>query len=289
MLTMPAVFVAGILAFLSPCFLPVVPVFVAQMTGVRRPPEFIGQDSAVVSVIAPTRGPSRELAAHERVSADAGRAFVAGGGVGTVVGPTAVALPHTPTQGTYTRMGAALQALAFVASFSLVFAGLWAAVGVVGWVVGDVRQYLTIVAGAVLIALGLHVARLIRIPLLDRTVRHGVNTDGGPSYRKSVLLGLSFGAGWSPCIGPILGGVIALAMTQGTALTGFGLLLVFCAGLGLPFIASAILADRMVSVGWVTKHYKVIEFVLGLTLIVVGFLMISGLLERLSATIPAIL
>lgn len=249
MLTMPAVFVAGILAFLSPCFLPVVPVFVAQMTGHRQPSEFIGQDAI----------PRR----------DAG---------------VTLATESTAT----TRTGAALQALAFVVAFSLVFAGLWAAVGIVGWVVGDIRQYLTIIAGAVLILLGLHVARLIRLPFVDQTIRRGVDVDGGPSYRKSVLLGLSFGAGWSPCIGPILGGVLALAIAQDTVLSGFGLLLVFCAGLGLPFIACAVLADRMISFDWVRAHYKAIELILGLSLTVVGFLMISGLLERLSATIPAI-
>lgn len=298
MLTIPAVFVAGILAFLSPCFLPVVPVFVSQMTGVRRPTKFVGQDVGAVQLIGAgtlvsansmtsgtltmTASSPSAMSSIDPTSADSAAGQVAVSQ--RTQFPTGV-VESTPTK----RMGAALQATAFVAAFSLVFALLWVAVGLVGWVVGDIRQYLVIAAGAVLILLGLHVARLIRIPFIDRTVSYGVRADGGPSYRKSVLLGLSFGAGWSPCVGPILGGVLALAMTQETVLSGFGLLLVFCAGLGLPFIACAVLADRVISFGWVTRHYKAIELFLGLSLIVVGFLMVSGLLERLSASIPAIL
>lgn len=295
MLTIPAIFIAGVLAFLSPCFLPVVPVFVAQMTGARKPTEFVGQDVATVQVIGASPLVSARTASvgrlstttmsHARPTAGDARSDLCAVNQSTQI-PTAVVQAESTLS---TRTRAALQALAFVMAFSLVFSGLWAAVGLVGWIVGDIRQYLTIVAGAVLILLGLHVARLIRIPFIDRTMSHGVRTDGGPSYRKSVLLGLSFGAGWSPCIGPILGGVLALAMTQGSVLSGFGFLLVFCAGLGLPFIACAVLADRVISFGWVTRHYKAIELFLGLSLIVVGFLMVSGLLERLSASIPAIL
>lgn len=314
MVTIPAVFLAGVLAFLSPCFLPVVPALVAQMTPVRRSLRFISEDQPSVSMlVASSRRGGTGQSDGAAQGALPGDAAGAAQGVATIepavtirsapaANPAAnpTANPAAPAENrtanptsnpaASTRVAAALQALTFVLAFSLVFAAIWAAVGVVGWIVGDFRQVLSIIAGGVLILLGLHVARLIRIPFLDRSMRYDrVDVAGGPSYRKSALLGFSFGLGWSPCIGPILGGVIALATAQGTALKGFALLVVFCLGLGMPFIGCAVLAERVFSFRFVRNHYTTIELLVGVSLIVIGFLMVSGLLERLAASVPAIL
>lgn len=230
------VFLAGFVSFLSPCFLPVVPVFSTYVAGTT-----------------PAR-PGSE-----------------GGAVLTA-----------------TRTRAAARASVFVLAFSTVFAGLWILVGLIGYVVGDFRDTLTIVGGIILIALGLHVAGLLRIPALDRTIRAKVDGDSDPSVRRAALLGLAFGAGWTPCIGPVLGGVIGIATTQSVA-EGALLLAVYCAGLGIPFILVATgLGDVLERTAWIKRHYRTIELVLGLFLIVIGFLMISGLLERLAALVPAV-
>lgn len=234
-MTIPFVFLAGVLAFLSPCFLPLVPVFSAYVAGTN---------------------PS---------SRDSGNVLTA------------------------TRTRAAARAGVFVLAFSSVFAGLWLLVGLVGWAVGDYRGILTIAGGAMLVALGLHVAGLIRIPVLDRTARANIDLDGDPSMRRAALLGLAFGAGWTPCIGPVLGGVIGVATTQSVA-EGALLLAVFCAGLGIPFILVATgIGGILERASWVKSRYRTIELIVGLALVLIGFLMISGLLEKLTALVPAVM
>lgn len=235
-MSLALVFLAGLMSFLSPCFLPVVPVFSTYVAGTT-----------------PLRG----------------------GGGGTAV------LTATRTQ-------AATRASVFVLAFSAVFAGLWLLIGLVGWVVGDYRTILTVVGGAVLVTLGLHVAGLVRIPILDRTARADVAMHGDPSMTRAALLGLAFGAGWTPCIGPVLGGVIGIATTQSVA-EGALLLAVYCAGLGVPFILVATgLGDVLERTAWIKRHYRTVELVLGIFLIIIGFLMISGLLEKLAALVPAV-
>lgn len=263
-LTIPAVFLAGVLSFLSPCFLPVVPVFVSSITGVRKESTFIGASSPKLDVLTP--------AGHHHVA------------------PRVATCDTVVVEQRHSRKPALL-AIAFVAAFSLVFTGLWVAVGLIGWVVGDARQLLSIIGGVLLILLGLHLAGLIRIPILDRVMTPSIvhGDDEGPSYRRSVLLGLSFGAGWTPCIGPILGGVLGLTTTKGSVGEGFLLLVVFCLGLGVPFVLSAIAADKVFnSLNGIKRHYKLIELILGLALVAVGFLMLSGLLERLALYLPVI-
>lgn len=234
-MSLALVLLAGLVSFLSPCFLPVVPVFCTYVAGTSPAP---GSGGAAVM--------------------------------------------------TATRTQAASRAGVFVLAFSSVFAGLWLLVGMVGWVVGDYRGILASVGGAVLVALGLHVAGLLRIPILDRTARARVDVDGDPSMRRAALLGLAFGAGWTPCIGPVLGGVIGIATTQSVA-EGALLLAVYCAGLGIPFIlVAAGLGDILERTSWIKRRYRTVELVLGLVLVVIGFLMISGLLEKLAALVPAV-
>lgn len=235
-MSLALVFLAGVVSFLSPCFLPVVPVFSTYVAGTT---------------------PAQR------------------GGGGTAV------LTATRTQ-------AAARASVFVLAFSLVFAGLWLLVGLIGWVVGDYRGILSMVGGIILVALGLHVAGLLRIPFLDRTARATVGVDGDPTMRRAALLGLAFGAGWTPCIGPVLGGVIGIATTQSLA-EGALLLAVYCAGLGVPFVLVATgLGDVLERTSWIKRHYRTIELMLGIFLIIIGFLMISGLLEKLAALVPAV-
>lgn len=268
-LTIPAVFLAGVLSFLSPCFLPVVPVFVSSITGVRKESTFIGASSPKLDVLTPAG--THNAGTHHAV-------------------PRVATCDTVVVEQRHSRKPALL-AIAFVAAFSLVFTGLWVAVGLIGWVVGDARQLLSIIGGVLLILLGLHLAGLIRIPILDRVMTPSIvhGDDEGPSYRRSVLLGLSFGAGWTPCIGPILGGVLGLTTTKGSVGEGFLLLVVFCLGLGVPFVLSAIAADKVFnSLNGIKRHYKLIELILGLALVAVGFLMLSGLLERLALYLPVI-
>ncbi len=185
--------------------------------------------------------------------------------------------------------------LVFVAGFSLVFMALWASLGLFGvWLEGH-RTALRIVGGSVLVVLGLHVSGLVRIALLDRQLslplgpRAPRQPGERPGYLRSALLGLGFGAGWTPCIGPVLGGIIGLAAVSGSAGRGFALLLAYCVGLGLPFVLVAVGASAVTErLAWFQRHHVGVSLVSGGLLVITGFLIITDLFTRLSGLFPGI-
>lgn len=197
------------------------------------------------------------------------------------------------------RRVAFFHALAFVAGFSVVFIALWASVGLIGYLFHDYVGLLRQIGGAVLIFMGLHVAGVISISALYREKRLPMGNPGvdrrdeenlnASSYVRSALLGVVFSAGWTPCIGPILGGIIGLASVGSSVAHGALLLFVYAVGLGIPFILVAIgataVSDRL---GWVSRHEKVVAVVTGAMLVAIGFLMITNTFGRLSGTLPLI-
>jgi len=206
----------------------------------------------------------------------------------------------TPVGSPTARRVAFQQALAFVLGFTVVFVALWASVGLVGYLLRDYVGILRQVGGAVLIVMGLHVAGVIRISALyrqvtvptGRLVGRSATGDGtvqvlAPSYTRSGLLGVAFAAGWTPCVGPILGGIIGLASLNSSVGQGAVLLIAYAMGLGIPFVLVAVGAtaanQRLV---WFRKHEAGVSLVTGAMLILVGFLMITNLFVRLSGALP---
>jgi cytochrome c-type biogenesis protein len=204
--------------------------------------------------------------------------------------------------------------LAFVTGFTLVFVAFWASIGLVGYVLADGMQYLRVLGGVVLIVFGLQVAGVINLRALWRDTRPmpafgggsmssatigGATMGGGtvalggpgsgnglanPGYGRSLGFGVVFAAGWSPCIGPILGGIIGLATTTASVASGTALLLAYAAGLAVPFLAVAMGATWVARrLGWVGRHHRAVSLVSGAMLIVLGFLMATNLLARLAA------
>jgi cytochrome c-type biogenesis protein len=208
--------------------------------------------------------------------------------VGYLVGPV--------DDGRTTRRRAALtQALAFVLGFSAVFIALWASVGLIGSALRDQSGLLRQLAGATVVFLGLHVAGVIDISVLSREVRLPVGPFGarttafpptvstGPSHGRSALLGVVFAAGWTPCIGPILGGIIGLASVSASVAEGTVLLVAYSAGLALPFILVALGATTVSQrLGWLRDHHAAVSAVTGALLVAVGLLMITNLFVRVS-------
>jgi cytochrome c-type biogenesis protein len=187
------------------------------------------------------------------------------------------------------------QALAFVLGFSLVFIALWASVGLIGYVLRDYVGFLRQLGGAILVFMGLHVAGVIDVSLLYREVHLPVGGLGGsslafgatapatPSYRRSALLGVVFAAGWTPCIGPILGGIIGLATVSASVVEGTVLLIAYAAGLALPFILVALGATAVSRrLGWLRDHHRAVSLATGSMLVLVGFLMITNMFARVS-------
>lgn len=205
--------------------------------------------------------------------------------------------------GTAGRRPAFLHGLAFTLGFSAVFVAFWASIGLVGYLLADNAKYLRQVGGALLIFLGLQTAGVINIGLLWRDFRPlpafgpaggtslgaaaggpVTSTAAVPSYRRSLVFGTFFAAGWSPCIGPILGGIIGLASVSASVAAGTLLLAAYAAGLAVPFLAVALGASWLAArLTWVGRHHRAISVTTGALLIVLGTLMFTNTLYRLSA------
>ena len=144
----------------------------------------------------------------------------------------------TPPRATI-RREAVLHALAFIAGFTLVFIAAGATASSIGQLFAEYRVIITRVFGAVVIVLGLSMLGLFRLPFLAMDKRLRIHTSR-TSYPSSFLVGIGFAAGWSPCIGPILAAVLALAAEEKTVAHGMGLLFIYSMGLGVPFLLTAI-------------------------------------------------
>ena len=164
-------------------------------------------------------------------------------------------------------------ALLFVLGFSVIFVLLGAASGAVGAWLFTYQRQLTVALGVLTIVLGL--AFLGAVPFLQRDVRiHKIPAVG---LAAAPLLGVLFGLGWTPCLGPTLAAVNALAANEASVERGVALSLVYCFGLGLPFILAALAYRRMLgAVGWIRRHQQWVTRLGGLMLIVVGLLLVTG-------------
>ncbi|RJE83191.1 cytochrome c biogenesis CcdA family protein [Paracoccus onubensis] len=222
---LPAAFVAllaGILSFLSPCVLPIVPPYLAYMTGVNVNGLKTGKHSAV------------------------------------------------------------LPAIFFVLGLSTVFLVMGFAASAFGRAFLQYQDLLAKLAGIMIIIMGLHFLHVFRIPILDQEARIEAGKQGGGAF-GAYLLGLAFAFGWTPCIGPQLGMILSLAATGGELSRGTGLLAVYALGLGIPFLLAALFIERAIGVMNRIKPYlKTIERVMGLLLLVVGIMLLTGAFTNFS-------
>jgi cytochrome c-type biogenesis protein len=178
-------------------------------------------------------------------------------------------------------------ALAFVLGFAGVFTVAGIAIGLFIQSLQAGLDALRIVGGAAVIVMGLHTAGVVTIPLLNRQAKLDDRRLATGSVVTSFLIGVFFAAGWSPCVGTILTGIFALATTQ-TAQAGL-LFFIYSLGLGVPFILAALLLGRFN--GWmrrVNRHHRVISWVSGGFLVLVGVLLITNSFAWLAALLPPI-
>ncbi len=217
-ITLLGVFLAGILSFLSPCVLPLTPVYLARLVG-------------------PAVWESQNLASGPRARL---------------------------------RTVTLLHAAAFVAGFSLIFVCLGATASLLGSILSEHEVLLRQIGGIVLVLFGLHIAGLLRLPWLNRERRPTLRL-GTVSYPGSFLVGLVFALGWTPCVGPVLAGVLALAVQAQTLHSGVLLLAIYSLGLGVPFLALGLAFDRLApALKRLTPHLRLIELVTGLLLVLMG-------------------
>lgn len=221
-----AAFVAGLLSFLSPCVLPLVPGYVSLISG-----------TSVETLVAEDRKLLRSVM---------------------------------------------LNSVLFILGFSLVFIMLGAGATAMGQVVGRFRRDLTFVAGIVIIVFGLHLTGLLKIKALYADKRlHEVK--GGSSPLGAFVVGFAFAFGWTPCIGPILAGILTLAAAEETVTKGMGLLAVYSAGLAVPFLLTSLGIDRFLAFyGRFRRHLHTVEVASGVLLIAIGALVLTGRFTVLS-------
>jgi len=176
-----------------------------------------------------------------------------------------------------------LHALSFVSGFSAVFILFGVSLGVLGFFLRDQQDIILKVAGGLLIVLGLHLAKVITIPFLEQERRLQVNAGTKVSYARSFLVGSTFSAGWSPCIGPTLGAILTLAVSSGTVAQASVLLLAYSAGLAIPFLALGLAFNGVRPFYQRLKRYMgVINYLSGALLIVVGILIFTNSLINLN-------
>lgn len=221
---------AGVLSFISPCVLPLVPGYISYVSGVSFE-EMRGGD-----------GPR------------AGRS----------------------------RRQMLVTSAAFVIGFSLVFIAFGASASALGHLLARYRGLLGKVAGAVVVVFGLHLSGVVRIRWLDQDTRR--QTSARPAGPVGAgLVGVAFAFGWTPCIGPILGGILSIAASKNTVGEGILLLAVYSAGLGIPFLLTSLAVDTFfVASARIRRHYRVIERVAGLLLVVLGLLIFTNRFSILS-------
>lgn len=218
-------FTAGVLSFLSPCVLPLVPSYLTFVTGMSL----------------------EDL--QEGVN----------------------------------RKATFMHSMLFVVGFSTIFILLGASASFLGQFLRLYEVWITRVGGVIIIVLGLHLAGIFRLtPLLREKRLHLADKPAG--YLGTLGVGMAFGAGWTPCIGPILGAILTYGMTQDTMWAGVGLLSVYSLGLAVPFLISALALD------WFLQTFKrfrrwipVVEKASGVLLIVLGFLLLTGQFTVLAA------
>jgi cytochrome c-type biogenesis protein len=222
---------AGFISFISPCVLPLVPVYISFISGVSMDDLYRGdrQQQTTLRVI----------------------------------------------------MGS----LMFISGFTVVFVLLGATATFVGGFLLHNLGVISKIAGVVLIIFGLHVAGFIRIPFLNSEARF--QTGNKPmSAVGAFVVGSAFAFGWTPCIGPILGAILAVAGSQDTVGQGMLLLLVYSLGLGIPFFLTAVATQRLLrAMNRLKKHFKIVELVSGGFLIAIGVMMVFNLFTSLNSVL----
>jgi len=225
---------AGLLSFLSPCVLPLTPIYIAQL-----------------------------------------------------VGPSIWQLPSAaPGERRRIRRVALLTALTFVGGFSLAFIALGATASVLGGLLTAHALQLRQVGGVVLVAMGLYLTGLLPLPLLDRTRRIPLRM-GKPGYATAFVIGVIFALGWTPCVGPVLAGILALAAQAGTLGVGVLLLAVYSLGLSLPFLALGLAFDRLSPIfARLRRWSRVVEALTGLLLVLMGVMIFMNWLLVVNSWLP---
>ena len=168
----------------------------------------------------------------------------------------------------------------FVLGFSLVFVALGALAGTLGSFLTRYQTWVNLIGGGIVVLFGLNYMDLLHLNIFRGSGRSINRDDMG--FWQALLFGIVFSVGWTPCVGAFLGSALMLASQQGHVLEGMLMLLCYSLGLGIPFLMSAVLIDKLKSAfNWIKAHYGLVNKICGGALVLVGILMATGTLGRL--------
>ena len=219
-------FSAGLLSFLSPCVLPLVPIYLASLYG----PEIY--DSTIAR----------------------------------------------------RRLPLLLHSLSFVVGFSIIFTILGAIAGLTGYAITLNTALLNTIAGSLLIVLGIFMLAALKVPWLNYEKRLTPSLSNTTGYLRSFIIGAAFSLAWTPCVAPILGGILTLASVQATAWQGAYLLAIYSLGLGLPFLIIGVAFDSIIPlIKRINRYSRWVYIISGLLLITVGILILTDMLSWFSS------
>ena len=175
-----------------------------------------------------------------------------------------------------------LNALGFTLGFTVLFVAMGALAGTLGSFLVKYQTWVNLVGGAIVILFGLNYMGVLKLNLFKGVSRSMGEKDLG--FFSAFLFGVIFSVGWTPCVGAFLGSALMLASQQAHVLEGMGMLLCYSLGLGIPFLFSAVLIDKLKSAfNWVKAHYAIINRICGGILVIIGIAMATGMLGRLLA------
>lgn len=228
----PLAFMAGVLSFLSPCVLPLVPSYVSFITG--------------ISFEDLTGNPDRKKIRYLTIT----------------------------------------NSLAFIFGFSVIFMALGTSSSTIGRVLFRYQEWIRIIGGIIVIIFGFFVMGLLKLDFLTRDKK--IHLSGKPAgYAGTFFVGMTFAAGWTPCIGPILGTILLYAGTKGSAFYGFKLLAVYSLGLAIPFFISSLAINSFLSrFRKLHRYMSVIMITSGLLLIIFGLMLLTNRIRLLSGLLP---
>jgi len=227
-LSLGVAFAAGLVSFVSPCVLPLVPIYLAQLVG---------------------------QSIHQSTNEQAGKSI---------------------------RLITFLHSAMFVLGFTLAFVALGATASALGSFLRAHQFQLRQVGGIILIIIGLHIAGILKLPFLHWQ-KHFEFRPSRPSYQASLLIGIIFGIGWTPCVGLILGAILGMAASASTLTQGVLLLLVYSLGLGLPFLLLGLGLDQVSkALKWLRPYLGKIEIGTGVVMIIAGVMIYFNLLLYLN-------
>ncbi len=226
-------FTAGLISFLSPCILPMIPSYLAFITGISL--EELSQDQNLKKV----------------------------------------------------RKSVITNSLFFILGFSILFIIMGASATFLGKFLSKNIRWLEIIGGSLVVILGLHFAGLFKIKFLERERK--IHLDKKPlGLMGTVLVGMAFGAGWTPCVGPILGSILTMAAATQDVAKGIILLISYSIGLGIPFLLTGLLIHKFFEYfKTIRKYFRVISLVGGILLVIIGLLLITGFFTTISSFLGA--